>query len=136
MTRVRHIHRLSSWAFKGGALSPSLPFRLLLKCLLEIPRTGRQNTTMPISSTVASQPLYQKDEKTLCFHGELLYEAKVMEVRRIDPKDKTSAHEYRVHYKGWKNSYVRLLSCFLPLVRVSLVFRYLPDGSPPRYLLL
>lgn len=48
--------------------------------------------------------MYQKDERALCFHGELLYEAKVLEVRRVDPKDKTSAHEYRVHYKGWKNT--------------------------------
>ncbi|KAI1611735.1 chromatin modification-related protein eaf3 [Exophiala viscosa] len=52
-----------------------------------------------------SKPMYQKDERALCFHGELLYEAKVLEVRRTDPKDKTSAHEYRVHYKGWKNTW-------------------------------
>ncbi|KAK5047873.1 Esa1p-associated factor [Exophiala bonariae] len=52
-----------------------------------------------------SKPMYQKDEKALCFHGELLYEAKVLEVRRQDPKDKTSASEYRVHYKGWKNTW-------------------------------
>lgn len=51
-----------------------------------------------------SKPTYQKDEKALCFHGELLYEAKVLEVRKVDPKDKTSAYEYRVHYKGWKNT--------------------------------
>lgn len=59
---------------------------------------------MPAASAAATQPMYQKDEKTLCFHGELLYEAKVLEVRRLDSKDKTSPHEYRVHYKGWKNS--------------------------------
>ncbi|EXJ85642.1 hypothetical protein A1O1_06008 [Capronia coronata CBS 617.96] len=52
-----------------------------------------------------SKPMYQKDEKALCFHGELLYEAKVLDVRRHDPKDKTSPHEYRVHYKGWKNTW-------------------------------
>ncbi|KAJ4504317.1 Esa1p-associated factor [Exophiala dermatitidis] len=52
-----------------------------------------------------SKPMYQKDEKALCFHGELLYEAKVLEVRRQDAKDKTSPHEYRVHYKGWKNTW-------------------------------
>lgn len=48
--------------------------------------------------------MYAKDEKALCFHGELLYEAKVLEVKKIDPKDKTSPYEYRVHYKGWKNT--------------------------------
>ncbi|KAK5958637.1 Esa1p-associated factor [Knufia fluminis] len=52
-----------------------------------------------------SKPSYQKDEKTLCFHGELLYEAKILDVRKQDPKDKTSPFEYRVHYKGWKNTW-------------------------------
>ena len=53
-----------------------------------------------------SKPVYAKDEKALCFHGELLYEAKVTESRRSDPKDKSSPFEYRVHYKGWKNTSV------------------------------
>lgn len=52
-----------------------------------------------------SKPSYQKDEKALCFHGELLYEAKILDVRKQDPKDKTSPFEYRVHYKGWKNTW-------------------------------
>ncbi|RVX75820.1 hypothetical protein B0A52_00177 [Exophiala mesophila] len=52
-----------------------------------------------------SKPVYAKDEKALCFHGELLYEAKVTESRRSDPKDKSSPFEYRVHYKGWKNTW-------------------------------
>lgn len=51
-----------------------------------------------------TKPTYQKDEKALCFHGELLYDAKVLDFRRQDAKDKTSAFEYRVHYKGWKNT--------------------------------
>ncbi|RMZ85036.1 hypothetical protein DV738_g367, partial [Chaetothyriales sp. CBS 135597] len=52
-----------------------------------------------------SKPMYTKDERALCFHGELLYEAKVLEIRKQDPKDKTSPYEYRVHYKGWKNTW-------------------------------
>lgn len=56
-----------------------------------------------------SKPSYQKDEKALCFHGELLYEAKILDIRKQDPKDKTSPFEYRVHYKGWKNTYVSLI---------------------------
>ena len=51
-----------------------------------------------------NKPMYAKDEKALCFHGEFLYEAKVLEVRKQDAKDKTSPFEYRVHYKGWKNT--------------------------------
>lgn len=49
-----------------------------------------------------SVPMYAKDEKALCFHHELLYEAKIMDVRPVDPSDKKSAYQYKVHYKGWK----------------------------------
>jgi mortality factor 4-like protein 1 len=52
----------------------------------------------------APEPLFRKDEKTLCFHHELLYDAKVLDVRPVDPTDKTSGFEYKVHYKGWKNT--------------------------------
>lgn len=51
-----------------------------------------------------SGPLYSKDEKTLCFHGELLYEAKVLETKLKDPNEKNGPHMFRVHYKGWKNT--------------------------------
>lgn len=52
--------------------------------------------------------MYSKDEKVLCFHQELLYDAKILDVRLKDPSDKKSPHEYLVHYKGWKNTYVLL----------------------------
>lgn len=48
--------------------------------------------------------LYSKDEKVLCFHQELLYDAKVLDVRHKDPNDKKSEFEYLIHYKGWKNT--------------------------------
>ncbi|KAK2748857.1 Esa1p-associated factor [Onygenales sp. PD_40] len=50
-------------------------------------------------------PTYHKDEKVFCFHHEILYEAKILEVRLTDPEDRKSPHEYRVHYKGWKNTW-------------------------------
>ena len=53
-----------------------------------------------------SEPLYKRDEKALCFHHELLYEAKVLDSKPVDPNDKKSAYQYKVHYKGWKNTYV------------------------------
>ncbi|KAI9799261.1 MAG: Esa1p-associated factor [Piccolia ochrophora] len=53
----------------------------------------------------ANQPMFGKDEKALCFHLELLYEAKVLEARQDNPLDKKSPWEYRVHYKGWKNTW-------------------------------
>jgi len=52
----------------------------------------------------ASGPLFAKEEKALCFHHELLYEAKVLDSRPVDPNDKKSAYQYKVHYKGWKNT--------------------------------
>ncbi|KAL8644422.1 MAG: hypothetical protein Q9210_007262 [Variospora velana] len=45
---------------------------------------------------------FDKDEKVLCFHGELLYEAKILEV---DQDSSTAPFRYRIHYKGWKNTW-------------------------------
>jgi|TARA_R110002003_G_scaffold41_3_gene2815 mortality factor 4-like protein 1 len=50
------------------------------------------------------EPSYRKDEKAFCFHHELLYEAKVLEVRPAEGDDKKSGFQYKVHYKGWKNT--------------------------------
>lgn len=47
---------------------------------------------------------YDKDEKVLCFHHEMLYEAKVLDVRQEDKNDKKSGFQYLIHYKGWKNT--------------------------------
>ncbi|KAF2829701.1 NuA4 histone acetyltransferase complex, Eaf3/MRG15 subunit [Ophiobolus disseminans] len=53
----------------------------------------------------APEPMYRKDEKAFCFHHELLYEAKVLEVRPAEGDDKKSGFQYKVHYKGWKNTW-------------------------------
>ena len=58
---------------------------------------------------------YQRDERVFCFHHEILYEAKIIDLRHIDEDDRKSPFEYLVHYKGWKNTYVT----FLFLVRVA-----------------
>lgn len=50
-------------------------------------------------SRQSSTPPFSKDEKVLCFHGDLMYEAKVVDVR---PGGKAEEAQYRVHYKGWK----------------------------------
>ncbi|KAJ5585539.1 Chromatin modification-related protein eaf3 [Penicillium hispanicum] len=49
--------------------------------------------------------LYSKDEKVLCFHHEILYDAKILDIRHKDAADKKSPLEYQVHYKGWKNTW-------------------------------
>ncbi|KAF2724150.1 MRG-domain-containing protein [Polychaeton citri CBS 116435] len=53
----------------------------------------------------SSGPVYNKDERVLCFHHELLYEAKVLDNKIKDPHDKKDGYVYRVHYKGWKNTW-------------------------------
>ena len=54
----------------------------------------------------ANSAEYAKDEKVLCFHLELLYEAKEIDVKPKDPNDKGDGFMYKIHYKGWKNTYV------------------------------
>ncbi|KAJ5101650.1 hypothetical protein NUU61_003872 [Penicillium alfredii] len=49
--------------------------------------------------------MYSKDEKALCFHHEILYDAKIRDVRHKDANDKKSPFEYLVHYKGWKHTW-------------------------------
>lgn len=45
-------------------------------------------------------PQYSKDEKVLCFHMDMLYEAKVTDVMSSH-----NVFKYKVHYKGWKNTW-------------------------------
>ncbi|OZJ04196.1 hypothetical protein BZG36_02180 [Bifiguratus adelaidae] len=51
---------------------------------------------------------FKEDEKILCFHGPLIYEAKVLKAENWEEKDsetgETGPHYY-VHYKGWKQSW-------------------------------
>lgn len=48
-------------------------------------------------------PQYAKDEKVLCFHMDMLYEAKIMDLQPLEkPSD---GFRYKVHYKGWKNTW-------------------------------
>lgn len=48
-------------------------------------------------------PPFSKDEKVLCFHMDMLYEAKIMDVQAGEkPGD---GYKYKVHYKGWKNTW-------------------------------
>ncbi|KAI0484398.1 MRG-domain-containing protein [Xylariaceae sp. FL0804] len=49
-------------------------------------------------------PPYSKDEKVLSFHGDLMYDAKIMDVK-VEPGKKADEAQYRIHYKGWKASW-------------------------------
>ena len=46
------------------------------------------------------QPKFVVDEKVLCYHGPLLYEAKVLKVRK-----EGSSYSYFVHYQGWNRNW-------------------------------
>jgi len=49
------------------------------------------------------QPQFNKDEKVLCFHMDMLYEAKIMDVQPFEKP--AEGFRYKVHYKGWKNTW-------------------------------
>lgn len=50
------------------------------------------------------KPTYKVGEYALCFHHELLYEAKILDVELNEDDEKDAGYLYRVHYKGWKNT--------------------------------
>ncbi|KAK7981098.1 fatty acid transporter protein [Apiospora arundinis] len=63
-------------------------------------------------SKQAPLPPFAKDEKVLCFHGDLMYEAKITDLRSASDHSNTNPQsikaddaQYRVHYKGWKASW-------------------------------
>ncbi|KAJ4311030.1 Esa1p-associated factor [Neodidymelliopsis sp. IMI 364377] len=58
-----------------------------------------------MAPAAAPEASYRKDEKVFCFHHELLYEAKVTDVKPNEGDDKKSGFQYKVHYKGWKNTW-------------------------------
>ncbi|SPO03359.1 related to Chromatin modification-related protein eaf3 [Cephalotrichum gorgonifer] len=45
---------------------------------------------------------YAKDEKVLCFHHEMLYEAKVLDIQQVPDGGPDAGYQYKIHYKGWK----------------------------------
>ncbi|KJE91316.1 hypothetical protein CAOG_02469 [Capsaspora owczarzaki ATCC 30864] len=47
---------------------------------------------------------FNPEEKVLCFHGPLLYEAKCLEAKLRD-KDGSPAPHYLVHYNGWNKKW-------------------------------
>ncbi|CAG8458860.1 16677_t:CDS:10, partial [Cetraspora pellucida] len=51
---------------------------------------------------------FSQDELILCFHGPLLYEAKILKAENWGPDDSESGEigpHYFVHYKGWKKTW-------------------------------
>jgi len=53
---------------------------------------------------------YEMNERVLCYHGPLIYEAKVLKSPIIHTEETAPPSGpgpyYFVHYKGWKQTYV------------------------------
>lgn len=69
-----------------------------------------------MSTTTVPSPIFNAQERVLCYHGPLIYEAKVLKTKSSD--DTSSANggpgpRYLVHYKGWKQTYVLSVPCML-----------------------
>ncbi|KAK4189924.1 chromo domain-like protein [Podospora australis] len=45
---------------------------------------------------------FSKDERVLCFHMDMLYEAKILDIK---PTEAGDGFLYKIHYKGWKSSW-------------------------------
>lgn len=47
-------------------------------------------------------PPFAVDERVFCFHMEMLYEARILDVQKDENGD---GWQYKIHYKGWKNTW-------------------------------
>ncbi|PBP21950.1 keratinolytic protein, partial [Diplocarpon rosae] len=67
-------------------------------------RHGKVANMAP-SKAAAANSAYAKDERVLCFHHDMLYEAKILDVRKGEEKEgEQNSWRYKIHYKGWKNT--------------------------------
>jgi mortality factor 4-like protein 1 len=57
---------------------------------------------------MASLVVYAPNERVLCYHGPLFYEAKIIKVEDFKAAEQSPTGEagmnYRVHYRGWKQT--------------------------------
>lgn len=99
----RCVHVFATDCTRGPLLAwPSSPAPFTPTSLTQIFHTKHRTANM--APAPPPEPSYRKDEKVFCFHHELLYEAKVLELKPMEGDDKKSGFQYRVHYKGWKNT--------------------------------
>ncbi|KAF5325105.1 hypothetical protein D9619_009662 [Psilocybe cf. subviscida] len=60
------------------------------------------------TATATTTPTYVAQEHVLCYHGPLIYEAKVLKTKTYDEASTTTGvvgPHYLVHYKGWKQTW-------------------------------
>ncbi|TFK24452.1 MRG-domain-containing protein [Coprinopsis marcescibilis] len=63
------------------------------------------------AGTNATPETYSVGERVFCFHGPLVYEAKILAVEKVEDPEKTgkTGVHYQVHYKGWKQTWDELV---------------------------
>lgn len=69
---------------------------------------GVPRPASPLLSTMSAQT-FTVNERVLCYHGPLIYEAKVLKTETWDASNTQSGvvgPHYYVHYKGWKQTSV------------------------------
>ncbi|KAJ8490182.1 hypothetical protein ONZ45_g1961 [Pleurotus djamor] len=55
---------------------------------------------------MALPPTFTVNERVLCYHGPLIYEAKLLKLTQVeDPATGLTTPQYFVHYKGWKQTW-------------------------------
>ena len=69
--------------------------------------TTRSASTPSTATVMAMQ--FATNERVLCYHGPLIYEAKILKSEHWDETNTKNGEvgpHYFVHYKGWKQTYV------------------------------
>ncbi|KAF9473209.1 MRG-domain-containing protein [Pholiota conissans] len=61
-----------------------------------------------MATSAAPSPIFNAQERVLCYHGPLIYEAKVLKTKNHDENTSptgVAGPRYLVHYKGWKQTW-------------------------------
>ncbi|PHZ10794.1 MRG-domain-containing protein [Rhizopus microsporus ATCC 52813] len=67
---------------------------------------NQQNTeSQQEQSEETKELLFEVNEKVLCYHGPLIYEAKIMDRQWMNEDPELQGPYYFVHYKGWKRTW-------------------------------
>ncbi|KAJ4492676.1 MRG-domain-containing protein [Lentinula edodes] len=73
-----------------------------------ITKTVTSKGTLSTLVSPATHLQWKINEKCLCYHGPLIYEAKILKIRNFTPEDTENGEigpNFLVHYKGWKQTW-------------------------------
>ena len=79
-----------------------------------LPSTLKASTTTMANSNSSTPPAsFSINERVLCYHGPLIYEAKILKQEHFDESNLLTGEvgpHFFVHYKGWKQTYAFIVS--------------------------